>query len=102
VVIKPGARLKSVVCATEVVVVKAPKDDLDIRCGGAPMVLVTEAAAAGGTVDAAHAAGTLTGKRYSDDAAGLELLCTKAGEGSLSLGSEPILQKDAKALPSSD
>lgn len=101
-VIKPGARLKSVVCATEVVVVKGPKDDVDVRCGGAPMVLVAEAAPAGGALDAAHASGTLTGKRYSHEGAGLELLCTKAGEGSLSLGSEPILQKDAKALPSSD
>ena len=100
--LKPGLRLKSAVCATEVVVVKAPKDDIDVRCGGAPMVAVGGEAAGGGALDAAHAAGTLTGKRYADEAVGIELLCTKGGEGSLSLGAEPLLQKDAKALPSSD
>ena len=53
-------------------------------------------------LDAAHGGGTLLGKRYNDDASGIELLCTKAGEGSLSLGSTPITVKDAKPLPSSD
>ncbi len=48
------------------------------------------------------ASGTLLGKRYGDRGPGLELLCTKAGEGSLSLGDEPLPLKDAKPLPSSD
>jgi hypothetical protein len=45
---------------------------------------------------------TLTGKRYADEDLGLELLCTKAGEGWLSVGDRPLLVKGAKPLPSSD
>ena len=33
---------------------------------------------------------------------GIELLCTKAGEGSLSLDGAPLPLKEAKPLPSSD
>ena len=101
--LKPGTRLKSAVDTTEVVVVKAPAREIDIRCGGQPMVTANSGgAASGGTIDASHSSGTLLGKRYTDANGELELLCTKAGEGSLSEGDEPILQKDAKALPSSD
>ena len=46
--------------------------------------------------------GILLGKRYSDGATGLEVLCTKAGEGSLALNGESLLLKEAKPLPSSD
>src|SRR5271163_2291278 len=35
---KPGTRLRSVACGTEVVVVRAPDCDLAITCCGAPMV----------------------------------------------------------------
>jgi hypothetical protein len=99
--LKAGTRLQSVTCDTQVVVVKAPDDDVDVRCGGEPMVPVDE------TPDrkppaADHANGTQLGKRYASDAAGIELLCSKAGEGSLSIGDEPLPLKDAKALPSSD
>ena len=41
VVTKPGARLRSVTCATEVVVVKGA-GEVDLRCGGEPMVPVDE------------------------------------------------------------
>ena len=40
--LKPGTRLKSTTCASEVVVVKAPSDDIDVRCGGQPMVPLGE------------------------------------------------------------
>jgi hypothetical protein len=99
--LKPGTRLRSQACSTEVIVVKPPGEAVEVCCGGAPMVPV-------GTdgeehpVDAAHGGGTLLGKRYSDDRTGIELLCTKAGEGSLSLGETPLTLKEAKALPSSD
>ena len=33
--VKVGSRLKSAVCATEVMVVGAPDADVDITCGGA-------------------------------------------------------------------
>jgi hypothetical protein len=46
--------------------------------------------------------GTQLGKRYSDDELGIELLCTKAGEGSLSVGETVLAVKGAKPLPASD
>ena len=97
--LKPGMRLQSTACATQVIVVRAPKGDVDLRCGGHPMASVG-AEAPGAALDAAHSAGTLTGKRYGDD--DMELLCTKPGAGSLSIGSTPVTVKDAKLLPSSD
>lgn len=100
--LKAGARLKSPVSTTEVVVVRAPSSDVDLRCGGQPMVPITDVVTSGGRLEPAHMSGTLLGKRYADPESGLELLCTKGGEGSLSLGDEPLLVKDAKSLPSSD
>jgi hypothetical protein len=101
VVLKPGTRLRSVTCATEVVVVKAPAGEVDVRCGGASMVPMGEDAA--GTDPAApFDQGTLVGKRYVTDDDSLELLCTKAGAGSLSAGDAPLEVKGAKPLPSSD
>ncbi|HEX9995490.1 MAG TPA: hypothetical protein VGB14_21410 [Acidimicrobiales bacterium] len=99
--LRPGTKLKSAVDTTEVVVVKAPKDDVDLRCGGHPMVAGGDAPG-DATVDAAHSAGTKIGKRYADESVGIEVLCTKGGEASLALGDEPLLLKDAKPLPSSD
>jgi hypothetical protein len=98
-----GTRLRSTVDATEVVVVTAPPDDIDVRCGGLPMVPITQEAAAGnGHVDPRHGGGTLVGKRYAHEELGVELLCTKGGQGSLAVGEEPLLVKSAKPLPSSD
>lgn len=99
--LKPGLRLESATCDTQVVVVKAPKDgDVDLRCGG---VAMAEIGTVADRVDAtASGDGTLLGKRYADDELGLELLCTKAGDGSLSIGETPLSVKGAKPLPSSD
>jgi hypothetical protein len=98
--LKPGLRLKSTADATELMVVRAPKDDVDLRCGGAPVAPMGDAPTA--TLDPEHSGGTQIGKRYTDDAAGLEVLVTKAGQGSLSVGSTALVEKGAKALPSSD
>jgi hypothetical protein len=99
--LKPGMRLSSAVCATEVVVVRPPSSEVDLRCGGQAMV-AKGGDTGGGALDPGFSEGTLIGKRYADEASGLELLCTKGGEGSLSLGTEPLHLKDAKPLPSSD
>ena len=100
--LKPGSRLASAVCDTEVVVVKAPAAvEVDLRCGGYPMVPKGETAPSA-EVDEAYSGGTLIGKRYADEELGLEVLCTKAGAGSLSIGAAELFQKDAKPLPSSD
>lgn len=101
-VLKAGARFKSAVCDTQVMVVKAPPGEHDLRCGGPAMLGGTETAPAGGVPDAAHAGETLIGKRYVNADESLELLCTKGGKGSLSLGAEPLGVKQAKQLPSSD
>ena len=99
--LKAGTRIKSAVCATEVMVIAAPAGDVELTCGGAAMIAGTETAE-GGAVDPAHAEGTLLGKRYVNAAGDLELLCVKPGDGSLALGGEALVLKEAKPLPSSD
>jgi hypothetical protein len=96
---KPGARLKSAVCDTEVIVVRAGADTV-VECGGAPMDM--ERPAERGAINPAFASGTMTGKRYVDEAGTAELLCVKAGQGSLSIGGVALILKEAKPLPSSD
>ena len=99
--LKAGSRLKSGVCDTQVMVIATPDGDLDLTCGGAPLVDVT-ADAPGGDVAADHKNGTQIGKRYVNEAGDLELLCTKPGEGSLAVAGAALTLKEAKALPSSD
>ena len=100
--LKPGDRLKSAVCDTEVIVVRAPTEPVSVECVGAAMVRASEEPPAGSSLDPARSDGTLIGKRYESDAVGLEVLCTKAGEGSLAVNGELVPEKDAKPLPSSD
>jgi hypothetical protein len=100
--IKPGARLRSAVCTTEVMVVAAPKDaGVELQCGGAPMLPI-DAQPPGGEPKPDAAGGTLLGKRYVNEAGSLEVLCTKPGQGSLAADGTPLAVKDAKPLPSSD
>jgi hypothetical protein len=100
--LKPGLRLESATCDTQVVVVKAPPDatDVDARCGGHPMRVVGTGGERLPVTGEGEA--TLLGKRYADEDLGLELLCTQGGEGALSVGDQPLLVKGAKPLPSSD
>ena len=100
--LKAGARLKSAVCATEVIVIVAPASSADVQCGGAAMLSAGEQAPEGATLDAGAAAGTTLGKRYISAAGDLELLCTKPGKGSLAVAGTPLVLKEAKPLPSSD
>jgi hypothetical protein len=101
-VLKPGLRLKSAVCSTEVMVIRSAGGEALLACGGAEMLAVTEAPVAGATLDPAQAQGSLIGKRYIDAAEALEILCTKGGEGSLSVDGAALSIKQPKALPSSD
>jgi hypothetical protein len=101
--LRAGARLRSAVDATEVVVVRPPAEAIDLRCGGHPMVqLETDSPAGGATLSPDHAGGTLLGKRYVDAEQTFEVLCTKPGDGSLSVGDEALQYKEAKPLPASD
>jgi hypothetical protein len=100
--LKAGARLASTVCQAEVVVVRPPVGDVDLRCGGHPMAPPGTSKAVDGPIVQGLDAGTLLGKRYVHDGTGLELLCTKGGPGSLSVDGTILPVKDAKPLPSSD
>jgi hypothetical protein len=95
---KPGSKLKSAVCDTEVMVIRG--SGLVVECGGKPMA--DEKPATLGEVDPAFAEGTKIGKRYINADNSVELLCVKAGKGSLAINGEALQTKDAKPLPSSD
>jgi hypothetical protein len=95
---KPGTKLKSQVCDTEVMVIRAGAGT--IECGGVAMAEGKPDAL--GTLNADHAGGSLIGKRYVDAAAAFELLCVKPGKGSLSVDGVALSIKDSKPLPASD
>ncbi|MEZ4216213.1 MAG: hypothetical protein R3E88_07025 [Myxococcota bacterium] len=99
---KAGTRLRSAVCATEVMVVAAPAGGAELTCGGAAMLPIAETPPPGGQPAADAAAGTQLGKRYVNAAGDLEVLCTKPGAGSLGANGAPLQIKEAKPLPSSD
>jgi hypothetical protein len=99
--IKNGSRLQSQVCDTQVIVVKADESLDDLRCGGKPMLTLDAERPADLTPDPAFADGSVMGKRYVDEG-GAEVLVTKAGAGSLSVGSTALVLKEAKPLPASD
>ncbi len=98
--LKPGGRLASMVCTTEVIVVKAPAGEIDVRCGGTAMI--EPGGDVGGAIDPSAAEGTLLGKRYVNEDESLELLSTKAGDGSVGVGEVLLTLKEAKPLPASD
>ena len=100
--IKAGTRLRSAVCTTEVMVVAAPERDVDITCGGTPMIGLEDEPPAGVTLSTEAAKGTALGKRYTNSAGDLEILCTKPGDGSIAADGELLEVKEAKPLPSSD
>ncbi len=98
--LKPGTRYKSQVCTTELIVVRPA--EVSLSCGGQPVVEQTAAADGSLELDPSAAAGSLVGKRYTDASGTLEVLVTKAGEGSLGTEEGLLVIKDAKPLPSSD
>ncbi|MEC8047734.1 MAG: hypothetical protein VX149_09505, partial [Pseudomonadota bacterium] len=100
--LKMGARLKSTVCSGEIMVVMAPDTEVEMTCGGAAMVDAGESVTPSGEVHPDHAVGVVMGKRYIDEAETLEVLCVKAGDGSLAANGTLLLQKDTKKLPKTD
>ena len=99
--LKTGERLRSATDTTEVIVVRAPSESVDLRCGGHAMVPL-DADASNAAIEAGFDEGTQLGKRYEDEGSGLEILCTKPGPASLSIGADALHIKGAKPLPSSD
>jgi hypothetical protein len=99
--IRVGQALASAVDDTTVIVTRVPAADVELTCGGVSMV------PKGGEAPAAEAdpdqmGGSQLGKRYVDVDDTIELLCTKAGQGTLALDGKPLVTQEAKALPSSD
>jgi hypothetical protein len=99
--IKNGTRLQSQVCDTQVIVVRSADSLDDLRAGGVPVVPLNAAKAADASMDPDFAGGNVMGKRYVDES-GAEVLVTKAGAGTLSIGTTPLNLKEAKPLPASD
>lgn len=95
--IKTGTRLRSQVCDTEIIVIKPGEGLDDLRAGGVAMREIGADAA----LDPNFADGNVMGKRYVNEA-GAEVLVTKAGAGTLSVGGVPMSIKEAKPLPASD
>jgi hypothetical protein len=100
--LKPGTRLLSAVCATEMIAVKAPAGEVELTIGGVAPVASAAERTDGGEVAAGHGGGASMGKRYVDEAETIELLCTKPGEGVPALNGELLQLKEAKPLPASD
>jgi hypothetical protein len=98
--LKAGLRLRSAVSEVEVIVVKAGADHV-ITCGGAPMLIGTEAAPTSGTHNSDETPCQL-GKRYVNASGSVEVVCVKGGKGAIAVDGEPLQVKAAKALPSSD
>jgi hypothetical protein len=98
-----GTTLSSTTDATTVIVIRWGDSDVEVTCGGGPMVDARGPEANTTTVaDPTQQASTQMGKRYADGGLGVELLCTKAGQGTLAVNGRALALTSAKPLPSSD
>lgn len=99
---KAGARLKSVVCNSELMLIVAPSQDVKLTCGGAEVIELGGDPPADAAIDPEQKQGTQMGKRYTNESGDIEILCTKPGEGGLAVDGVALAVKGAKPLPSSD
>lgn len=100
--INTGMRLKSAVCSTEAVVIKAPESGENMLCGTVPMLPMADDKPDLAQLTEPQSGHALIGKRYVDEESGLELLCTKQGLGALEFEGRTLSLKQPKPLPSSD
>jgi hypothetical protein len=96
-----GQQLVSAVDSTAVIIIRAPEGELTLTCGGVEMAPAGEPIPVA-EPDPSLMGGTLIGKRYVDEADTLQVLCTKAGDGTLALDGKPLVIQAAKPLPASD
>jgi hypothetical protein len=94
--------LLSTTSDVEVLVIRPPAGEVEVTCGGLPMIV-----AGGGRGDFAvpedsAEVSTLIGKRYEDIESGMELLCAKGGAGALACDGQLMTLRAAKPLPASD
>jgi hypothetical protein len=99
--LRAGQQLVSVIDSTAVIVIRAPAAECMLTCGGVVMAAPDESVPAADP-DPSLMGGTQIGKRYVDEADTIQLLCTKAGAGTLALDGKPLLIQAAKPLPASD
>ena len=103
---RAGQQLVSAVDSTAVIVIRAPEGEHTLTCGGVAVAAPDESArdkqAPGAEPDPLLMGGTQIGKRYVDEAGTIQVLCTKAGSGTLALDGKPLLIQAAKPLPASD
>lgn len=99
--LKPGTRIRSAVCDTELMVIAAPAGAVEVTCGGAAVLAIDEQPS-GAALSPDASEGTQLGKRYVNESGDLELLCTKPGKGSLASDGAALTIKGAKPLPASD
>jgi hypothetical protein len=98
---KVGTQVYSVVGTTAGIVVRPPNADVQLSCGGEPVVTAPPPKLSG-TPSEEFAGTALVGKRYADQDTGLELLCTKTGNGLFSVDGRQLEMKAPAPLPSSD
>lgn len=99
--LRPGVRLLSTACSTEAIVVKASCAAM-VTCGGRPMVTPDEPRTISADGTDLSGDGAKVGKRYTNAAGTIELLCTKGGQGSIAVDGEVLQPQSARLLPSSD
>jgi hypothetical protein len=98
---RAGQQLVSAVDDTAVIIIRAPAGECTLTCGGVTMT-APGAPAPAQDPDPSLLGGTQIGKRYVDQAGTIQVLCTKAGRGTLALDGEPLLIQSARPLPASD
>ncbi|MFF0499863.1 hypothetical protein ACFYU5_25920 [Nocardia aobensis] len=100
---KPGSRLRSQVDATEIIIVRAPAAEVELQCGGHPMIDAAQQPEPGLAPGSPADADIKLGKRYIvEGRTDLEFLVTKAGEYGIAVDGAAVVAKAAKPLPASD
>jgi hypothetical protein len=98
---RAGQQLVSAVDSTTVIIIRAPAGECTLTCGGVVMANA-DGPVATAQADPSLMGGTQIGKRYVDEADTIQVLCTKAGDGTLALDGKPLVIQAAKPLPASD
>jgi len=99
-----GSRWRSNSGGVELVVVRPPTAEVGLECGGElmePQRSSTPPISPPASASAASVPDIQLGMRYVNQTFGIEVLCTRAGTGPLSVSGEPMVIKDAAPLPSS-
>ena len=99
--LRVGQTLLSAVDNASVIVMRAPSGDACLTCGGVEMLEKGQVAAPA-EPDPTQLGGVQLGKRYSDEAGAIEVLCLTGGEYSLALDGGPLSLQGARPLPASD